>query len=88
MEKSEKKAHSKDEKFLKELIKTSVKKAEENASSYQQKNSNSANSRLNIGLIEAYEIGLLLNFQPLLMKRFLSIVSKYLLKYNFDILKL
>tara|TARA_B110000285_G_C14752684_1_gene435918 strand:+ start:62 stop:451 length:390 start_codon:yes stop_codon:yes gene_type:complete len=86
MEKNQKKELTRDEKFLKKLLKDSLERAE-TLSKNLSENQGGSDALLDHNLISAYEIGFHINFQPLLVKRFVKIVGKYLQKHQDSVVK-
>lgn len=81
-DKAQKAQKTKEQKEFKQLIKDSLQRA---ADQYKSENQSTMNIQLDHGLIEAYEIGFYINFQPALIKLFLKTIVRYLSKFNKDI---
>lgn len=71
-----------DEKFLKKLIKQSVLNADPENAKIRLRSMTTREQKLSPLVIEAYEIALYVNFQPVLIKKFLKVVCKQLLTHQ------
>lgn len=75
----------KDHKKFKDLIKASIKAAEDMNSSERSHLKTTQELKLNQNLISAYELALHVNFEPSLIRTFASAMAKYLGRYYSEI---
>lgn len=70
---------------MKKQVKRSVINADPETAKTRYNNLTTRERKLSHDIIEAYEIALHINFQPVLVKKFIKLICKYLTKYQASI---